>query len=176
MSRIELRISREMPVTGDAVVAVANDPATYPKWVAPLRSLEQSSKGIYAARLGYMFCERTLNCTWRHKDPEIVIWEGGDETLSAHLELTISARGRWTTVRFDCQLDGESPLPGLAPTDEIARLLLKGAAQYSLARLEKLASDVETFEQQRTAGDSSAQAARRRRGAPPLAAPVGQID
>jgi hypothetical protein len=172
MSRTELRISREMPVAGGAVVAVANDPATYPKWVAPLRSLDQSGKGTYAARLGYMFCERTLNCTWTRKDPEIVIWEGKDETLSAHLELTISARGRWTTVRFDCQLDGESPLPGLAPTDEIARLLLKGAAEYSLARLEKLAADVEALEQQRTAERSSAQVPVRR----PLVAGVGTVD
>jgi len=101
-----------------------------------------------------------------------VIWEGKDETLSAHLELTISARGRWTTVRFDCQLDGESPLPGLAPTDEIARLLLKGAAEYSLARLEKLAADVEALEQQRTAERSSAQVPVRR----PLVAGVGTVD
>lgn len=173
MGRIELGISREMPVAGSAVIAVANDPATYPKWVAPLRSLQRCDEKSYVARVGYLFCERTINCTWTQRDPEHMIWDGENETLSAHLELVISPAGGWTRVRFIYQMHGESPLPGLAPTDEIAGLLLRGAAEYSLARLEKLAIAVERFERQKAAVARQKPGDRASRGAQPALARVG---
>lgn len=173
MSRIELRTSREIPVAASAVEAVANCPATYPKWVAALRSLEERGGATYTACVGYLSCQRTINCEWTRQDAHAMVWEGEDDALRARLELTIAAIGdQWSAVQFGGYIEG-NPLPGLVPNDEIAGLLINGAAEYSLARLEKLASELAQYTQRRMKNGPRPQSANQRmRGVPRMRRPA----
>lgn len=137
-----IEAAREVAGDHDGIRAVVEDPETYPGWVATLRSLEPLGRGRYEAQIRYLWYRRTFRVRRRSSAPDTVAWEGTDGDLRVRMALVLTPVDRdRTEVRFEGSAEGADPLGGLAPTQEVARLLLCSAAAHSLAQLERAARE-----------------------------------
>lgn len=137
---IEVATTQDLGAPPAAVLAVAGDPETLPRWVVALRSLEATGRNRYRAEVGYFTYRRTFEARRLPSPPDVVLWECRDADLRIELQITATGLERnRSVVEFLARADGDDPFEGLAPTVEIGRLLVRSVASHSLSQLGRAA-------------------------------------